>query len=239
MLLPLFYSSVVLQKDALLALDPEEASHAVRVLRMKTGDQLLLTDGKGARGVAEIVFAGKHDCAVKVVEFELVPHRPYRIHLAIAPTKSIDRFEWFLEKATELGVDEITPLFCEHSERRNIKNERLQKILLSAMKQSEQSWLPVLQEACDYNAFINRQITGEKYIAWCGTGKEEHLVNHYQPGRDALVMIGPEGDFSGPEVEKAVAMGYIPVSLGPNRLRTETAGLAACSILNLKNEIVG
>ncbi|MEI6574583.1 MAG: 16S rRNA (uracil(1498)-N(3))-methyltransferase [Bacteroidota bacterium] len=235
MSIPLFYTSGTIAKGATLALETEEAYHALKVLRMKVGDRLILTDGKGCRGLSEIILLSKHDCAVSVVETETVSPRPFRIHIAIAPTKSIDRFEWFLEKATELGIEEITPLICEHSERRIVKAERCHKILLAAMKQSEQSWLPVLHEAIHLDKFVKAENSMEKFIGWCGTGKEEHLAHVYHKGCNAVVLIGPEGDFSDKEVALARSLSYVPVNLGPNRLRTETAGVAACSILNVMN----
>lgn len=236
MSIPLFYTSGTLEPQSQYVLEPEESFHAIKVLRMKQGDELDITNGNGIRGRARIVQLTKHDCIINLETVQIVPPRPYHLHIAIAPTKNIDRFEWFLEKATELGIEEITPLLCEHSERRSVKEERCKKILLSAMKQSEQAWLPVLNELTTFDVLLKNNRNTLNYIAWCGTGLESYLANVYTTGTDALVLIGPEGDFSEKEVEMALGQGFIPVNLGPNRLRTETAGLVACSIMNIMND---
>jgi len=236
MSIPLFYTTSHLTLQTQCILEAEESFHAIKVLRMKAGDEIDITNGMGARGRATIVQMTKHDCIVNVENLEVITPRPYHLHIAIAPTKNIDRYEWFLEKATELGIDEITPMQCEHSERRNVKDERGQRILISAMKQSEQAWLPVLHELTPFERLVKNAGDTNKYIGWCGTGLESHLANIYLPGTHALLLIGPEGDFSDKEVELALARGFVPVNLGPNRLRTETAGLAACSILNMMND---
>jgi len=237
MSIPLFYTNSILTPHSQCVLETDEAFHAIKVLRMSQGDVLDITDGMGNRARARILALSKRDCIAEIETLETVKARIYRLHIAIAPTKNIDRFEWFLEKATELGIEEITPLLCEHSERRTVKEDRCRKILLSAMKQSEQSWLPVLHPLTSFDKLVQKTDYQGRYLAWCGTGQESHLAVVYPPGKDALLLVGPEGDFSEREVALALAQQFVPVNLGPNRLRTETAGLAACSMLNTINDI--
>ena len=161
--------------------------------------------------------------------------RPFRLHLAVAPTKNMARFEWFLEKATEIGVDEITPLVCEHSERVQLRVDRLRKIILSAAKQSLKTYLPVLHEPVKFTDFVSRNNSGARFVAYVEEQQPMHLKAAYQKG-DCTIFIGPEGDFSHKEMELAIKSGIIPVSLGPSRLRTETAALVACHIINMVNE---
>jgi len=161
--------------------------------------------------------------------------RPFRLHMAVAPTKNTARFEWFLEKATEIGVDEITPLICEHSERVQIRIDRLQKIILSAAKQSLKTYLPVLNEPVKFDDFIRLNLTGSRFVAYVEEHQPIHLKTAYQNG-DCTILIGPEGDFSKKEMEAAFKKGFNPVSLGPSRLRTETAAIVACHIINIANE---
>jgi 16S rRNA (uracil1498-N3)-methyltransferase len=157
--------------------------------------------------------------------------------MAVAPTKNIDRFEWFLEKATEIGVDEITPLFCEHSEREIVKLQRLEKVLVSAMKQSLKAWLPILHPPVKFNEFVSKERKGQKFIGYCETGIESALSTIYIPGNDTVILIGPEGDFSKHEVDHATKSGFLPVSLGSSRLRTETAGIVACHSIGILNSL--
>lgn len=161
--------------------------------------------------------------------------RPFRLHLAVAPTKNIARFEWFLEKATEIGVDEITPLICEHSERVQIRIDRLQKIILSAAKQSLKTYLPILNEPMKFDAFTRSNLPASRFVAYVEEHQPIHLKTAYQNG-DCTVLIGPEGDFSKIEMDKAFQQGFKPVSLGTSRLRTETAAIVACHIINIVNE---
>jgi 16S rRNA (uracil1498-N3)-methyltransferase len=215
-------------------LSEEESKHCVRVLRLKPGDMVQITDGAGSMHECRIIDDHPKRCSVEIVSTELTPSRSNnRLHIAIAPTKNIERFEWFLEKATEIGIDEITPIYCNHSERTVIKLPRLEKVVASAMKQSLRSFLPKLNEPKEFNDFIREGHPEQKFIAWCETGKEQHLKDLHKPGTDTLILIGPEGDFSTLETETAIGAGYIPVSLGPTRLRTETAGVVACTIIEL------
>jgi 16S rRNA (uracil1498-N3)-methyltransferase len=212
-------------------LPEEESKHCIRVLRLKTGDAIHITDGKGNMHECRIADDHPKRCSVEVVSTINTPFRSSsRLHIAIAPTKNIERFEWFLEKATEIGIDEITPLFCEHSERTVLKLPRLEKVIASAMKQSLKSRMPQLNEPCEFSDLIKTGFPGQKFIAYCETGKEQHLNELLRPASDTLILIGPEGDFSPSEVEAAIAVGFVPVSLGESRLRTETAGVVACVI---------
>lgn len=216
-----------------LELPEEEAQHCIRVLRLNTGDKITLTDGKGNFYRAEITAATNKRCLVKVIE--TIPQDPLwkgHLHIAMAPTKNMDRNEWFAEKATEIGIDELTFLNCRFSERKVIKTERIEKILISAIKQSLKARLPKLNEMADFDKFIAQEFSGQKFIAHCYEGDKPLLKNILIPGQDALVLIGPEGDFSEEEVKKAIEKGFRPVSLGKSRLRTETAALTACIIMN-------
>lgn len=218
-------------------LPAEEAAHAVRVLRLQSGDEVMLTDGKGSFYRAEIGTATPKHCLVNILE--ILPQEPLwagHLHIAMAPTKNMDRTEWFAEKATEIGFDELTFLNCRFSERKVIKTERIAKILVSALKQSLKARLPRLNEMTDFNKFIARPFDGQKFIAHCYAGEKPLLKDVVRKGEDALVLIGPEGDFSEEEVERATANGFVPISLGRSRLRTETAALVACHILNLQNQ---
>lgn len=219
-------------------LPEEEAAHAVRVLRLEAGDEVTLTDGKGCFYRAEISAASNKRCLVNVLE--TLPQEPLwqgHLHLAMAPTKNMDRTEWLAEKATEIGFDELTFLNCRFSERKVIKTERIQKILVSAIKQSLKARLPKLNEMTDFNRFIRQPFSGQKFIAHCNEGPKPLLKDVLKPGEDALVLIGPEGDFSEEEVKLAVEQGFQPISLGRSRLRTETAALVACHLMNLCNQI--
>ncbi len=220
-------------------LGEEESHHCLKVLRMREGDTLHLTDGEGRFYDGRLSGMHPKGCAVTIISTREVPPDPVPIHIAIAPTKNIDRFEWFLEKATEIGISQITPLICEHSERDVVKLPRLEKVIVSAMKQSLKAWLPKLHEPVRFKELVERQFPGGKFIAYCETGQESLLQKAYIPGTPALVLIGPEGDFSPAEVALAMQNGFIPVSLGPSRLRTETAGIVACHTLHLvSREIV-
>jgi len=219
-------------------LEEEESKHAIRVLRLAPGDFIYLLDGVGGFYKARICDASAKGCTVKIVEtHKEYGKRSFYLHIAIAPTKNIARIEWFLEKATELGIDEITALKCEHSERIMIKPERLHKITVSAIKQSVKAYLPRLNEMEKFKPFIKQPFTGQKFIAHCiSSASKPHLKNCYTKGQNALILIGPEGDFTPEEVELATQNGFREISLGPSRLRTETAGLAACHVINILNE---
>ena len=218
-------------------LPEEEAQHCTRVLRLNIGDEITLTDGKGNFYQAEITAATNKRCQVAIKETRYQePLWPCHLHIAMAPTKNMDRNEWFAEKATEIGFDELTFLNCRFSERKVIKTERISKILVSAIKQSLKARLPKLNEMTDFLTFIQQDFEGQKFIAHCYEGEKKQLKEALTPGEDALVLIGPEGDFSEEEVQKAIEHGFVPISLGKSRLRTETAALVACHTLNLMNQ---
>ena len=218
-------------------LPEEEAAHSIRVLRLSIGSEIEITDGKGHFYKAEISsIAGKH-CYVQAKEtIEQPKGWQGRIHIAIAPTKNIDRIEWMVEKAVEIGLDEITFLNCRFSERKVVKTDRIERIVVSAMKQSLKPYKTLVNELVDFKKFIARPVEGAKYIAHCYEGEKLLLKDVLQAGENATVLIGPEGDFSPEEVELAIKAGYRPVSLGNSRLRTETAGLVACHTYIMKNE---
>ena len=218
-------------------LPEEEAGHCIRVLRLTEGDEILLTDGKGFFFKAAISRAHPKHCEVNILEqWEQPALWNFNLHIAVAPTKNMDRMEWFAEKATEIGINAITCLNCRFSERKVIKTERIAKILVSAIKQSLKARLPRLNEMTDFNRFISQPFEGRKFIAHCYEGEKPLLKDIVRKGEDALVLIGPEGDFSEEEVKKAIENGFEPISLGRSRLRTETAALVACHILNLQNQ---
>lgn len=220
-----------------ISLTPEESKHAVRVLRLSNGDPIHIVDGKGGFYHAQVHDAHSKNCVIKITKSHTeYGKKDFHLHVAIAPTKNIDRFEWFLEKATEIGIDEITPILSEHSERKVIKPERLRKILVSAMKQSIKAYLPRLNPLTPYNTFIANEFPGQKFIAHCYAGEKEHLQKQVRRSKNTVVLIGPEGDFSPAEVEKAISGGFCETSLGKARLRTETAGIVATHIIALANE---
>lgn len=219
-----------------ILLNESESKHAVRVLRLSEGDSVQVVDGKGGYYEAVISDAHPKKCRLEIthtqMEFE---KRNFHLHMAIAPTKNIDRLEWFLEKCTEIGIDEITPIVSEHSERKVIKPERLEKILVAAMKQSLKAYLPRLNPIQTYSEVMNAR-ESQKFIAHCNPGEKIHLKNALKTSEDVFILIGPEGDFSPDEVELAKHNGFREISLGNSRLRTETAGVVACHIANLQNE---
>ncbi len=220
-----------------MELPAEEAGHCVRVLRMKEGDRIKLTDGKGFFYDAVISAVSGKRCMVHIVEKEIQkPLWSGHIHIAVAPTKLMERNEWFVEKAVEIGVDEITFLKTDHSERDAIKMERMEKIAISAMKQSQKAQLPVMNGMISFRNFLERDIKCDRFIAHCESGDKVNLRDVVVSGHNALVLIGPEGDFSSSEIEMALKAGYRPVSLGPSRLRTETAALVAVHILNMAGQ---
>lgn len=225
-------------------LGEEESAHCVRVLRLREGDTLHLTDGRGNMYRAEITEAHPKRCAVRIVEIrEEFGKRPYRLTVAVAPTKNIDRFEWFLEKATETGVDRIIPMECEHSERRTIKRERQERVITSAVKQSLKAYHPVLEAMTPFSDVIagkpaapgGTPFEGIKLMAHCREGERRFIGDYVKAGQDVMILIGPEGDFSQREADLAAAAGFIPVTLGDSRLRTETAALAAVTIVSFIN----
>ena len=218
-------------------LSEEESAHCVRVLRYTTGDEILLTDGNGTTYTARITNPHPKHCDFEIISSEKQePHHAFHLHIAIAPTKNIERMEWAIEKCVEIGVDEITPLLCRFSERKQLRTDRLEKIILSAAKQSLTPYLPVLHELTPYDDFIKSQRQGQRFIAHCYKEDKRVLKDEIERGRDVLVLIGPEGDFSEKEIADALSMGFIPVSLGNSRLRTETAAVVACHTAVLMNE---
>lgn len=231
----LFYISGIEGNSCVLS--EEESWHCMKVLRAKEGDAIHLTNGAGNFYQGQLIKIHQKGCLVKISSVQQITPPDWHLHIALAPTKNIDRFEWFLEKATEIGIDEITPLFCEHSEREIVKLPRLEKVLVSAMKQSLKAWLPKLNEPYRFQDLINKEFSGQKFIGYCETGNESELHNIYLPGTNALILIGPEGDFSKHEIEIAVKSNFVPVSLGPARLRTETAGVVACHTIGLVNRM--
>lgn len=217
-------------------LPEEEAGHCLRVLRLGMGDEVMLTDGKGCFYKAVISAATNKRCQVKILE--TIPQEPFwkgHLHLALAPTKNMDRIEWLAEKTTEIGFDELSFLNCRFSERKVIKTERVEKIVVSAVKQSLKARKPVVNEMTDFMKFMERDFPGQKFIAHCYEGEKPLLKDVLVPGEDALVLIGPEGDFSPEEVARAEEKGFRAVSLGKSRLRTETAALVAVHTMNLIN----
>lgn len=224
-----------------LILPEIESQHAVRVLRLKEGDDIEVIDGKGGLYACRITLAHSKHCAVEIVGKECtLPHWGNRIVMCVAPTKNLDRIEWLAEKCTEMGMDRLIPVKCRYSERKELKTERLQKILVSAMKQSLKATLPQLDELTPIMDVIKMPFEGQKFIAYCDNDVERKLLaKEYQPGVDTMILIGPEGDFSREEVDAALANGFVAVSLGESRLRTETAAVAACftcHTLNQKSE---
>jgi len=220
-----------------ILLNETESKHAIRVLRLQNGNRVQVIDGTGGFYEAEITDANQKKCRLSVLKSQLeFGKKDFHLHIAIAPTKNIDRFEWFLEKATEIGIDEITPLLTSHSERKTINPERQEKILVSAMKQSLKAYLPKLNEITPIKHLIVNNKSKSKYIAYCDDIQKIHLKDAVIRGQDTLILIGPEGDFSPEEVNLAVENGFKVVSLGAARLRTETAGIVACNIVNLANE---
>ena len=231
-----FIAPVFVPVPCQINLGSEESLHCIKVLRMRTGETIHLTDGTGNLYEGQILAQDLKSCPVMLTSVQPeFGKRPFRLHLAVAPTKNMARFEWFLEKATEIGIDEITPLICEHSERAQIRLDRLQKIIVSAAKQSLKTYLPVLHEPVKFEDFMRLNQTGSRFVAYVEEHQPEHLKNAYQSG-DCTVLIGPEGDFSRKEMDLALQNGFKPVSLGPARLRTETAAIVACHIINVVNE---
>ena len=232
----LFYNPEINEETKQIAFTKDESRHIVKVLRKVSGDQLQITNGKGWIFIAEIIITDIKNCVASILSKTFEPSRNYKVHVAVAPTKMNERYEWFLEKATEIGVDTITPIICDHSERKIIKTDRFDKILQSAMKQSLHYYLPELKDAISFNDFISQPFSGQKFIAHCEETERLALKNALQPNADILILIGPEGDFSSNEIKIAVDAGFEPVTLGHTRLRTETAAIVACHSVAFANE---
>lgn len=219
-----------------LFLSTEESKHCTKVLRKKEGDIIHLIDGNGTFYDAKILIASQKKVLFKPIRKWIETPRPYSLHIAIAPTKNNNRFEWFLEKATEIGIDKITPIICSHSERKVINNERMEKIILSATKQSTRSKIPVLNQALDFNDFVKKDQNSDCFIAHCGQVPKKNLQTLVSV--NSTILIGPEGDFSQQEIDLALKNNFKPISLGNSRLRTETAGIVACHTIALYHEKV-
>lgn len=226
-----------LQDQANYTLNEEESKHCSRVLRLSVGDAVCLIDGRGGLYEAEIQNESKKHVELRITKStQAYQKRNHHLHIAIAPTKNIERVEWFLEKATEIGIDEITPIICERSERKVVKEDRLHKVITAAVKQSLQAYHPVLNPAVTYTELLRQQTSAIKLIAHCiDDGQRNYIKDLVQAHGNYLVLIGPEGDFSPQEINSALSNGFMPVTLGTTRLRTETAALAACFEINYLN----
>ncbi|RUT80060.1 16S rRNA (uracil(1498)-N(3))-methyltransferase [Ancylomarina longa] len=231
----LFYTPDIQGKT--YQLDEIESKHCVKVLRLKEEDIIHLIDGVGTLFKAKIIQAHPKRCTVECIEsIKEFGKLNYELHIALAPTKNIDRTEWFLEKCTEIGIAEFTPLLCEHSERKVVKHDRLFKVITSAVKQSLKAYHPKLNEITKFKELVESDFKGDKFIAHCYPGKKKHLKEICQLNKDTLILIGPEGDFSPQEVQLAKVNNFVEISLGSSRLRTETAGVVACNIVSLSNQ---
>jgi 16S rRNA (uracil1498-N3)-methyltransferase len=232
--MPLFYVPDIVSG---YVLPEEESQHAVKVLRLQAGTEITVVDGAGGYYNAKIINPHPKHCTFEITDS--IPEygkRDFHLHIAIAPTKNMERLEWFIEKTTEIGIDEITPIICRFSERKIIKPERLDKIIVSASKQSVKAYFPILNPLCTFDELIKTQHASQKFIAHCYEEDKKLFQNEIHKSTDVLILIGPEGDFSVEEVQKALSVGFIPVSLGNSRLRTETAGVVACHTVILRNE---
>lgn len=232
----LFYNPLITENSLEIIFSKDESKHIVKVLRKKCGEILYSTNGKGWLFTSEIISADIKKCIAKIITSTKQIKRSYSLHLAVAPTKMNDRFEWFLEKATEIGVDSITPIICEHSERKLVKMERFKRIIETSMKQSLQYYLPKLNDSKRFNDFIDSKFSGQKFIAHCEDMPKNTLKSKLAPHKDTLILIGPEGDFSKKEIQLAMQLNYNPVNLGNTRLRTETAAIVACNTFIFINE---
>lgn len=236
MALPFFYEESINSASDEFVLGEDTSKHIVQVLRMHTGQQLQITDGNGNLFIAEIIDHNKKKCGVKILATRFNPTSIKKITLAISIVKNIHRFEWFLEKATEIGINEIVPLICVRTEKQQFRFERMKNILISAMLQSQQTHLPFLHEPIKFQEYVKnvkQDIGLKKFIAHCEEGEDRIQLNTYYPFPSAVILIGPEGDFTIDEIELALQKDFVPVALGYNRLRTETAGIVAATILNL------
>jgi len=216
----------------------EESKHCVSVMRHRVGDDVNVTDGQGVLYKCKIVEINKgKQCLLSVVSSETMPEPKHHLHMAVAPTKNVDRFEWFVEKAVEMGVGEITPIVCEHSERNHLRLDRLERLVIAACKQSLKFYIPRINEPCKASDLIKEDKSDQRFILHCVPGEKQHLFNLAEPRKSSLVMIGPEGDFSVNEIDLAKKNGFHEATLGQERLRTETAAMVACQCVDLKNNI--
>lgn len=232
MALPFFYITSYNPGQQQISLDEDTSRHIVQVLRMKAGEQLNLTDGKGHLLLCEIAAGHKKHCEVLVREAEYQAAKTRSVAVGISIIKSASRFEWFLEKATEIGVTEIIPLVCQRTEKERFRHDRMNAICISAMLQSQQAWLPVLREPVPFAAVLDETKFSGQFIAHCEEGPKNPLARQQQHG-STVILVGPEGDFTSAEIELALQKGFMPVSLGDTRLRTETAGVVAATLLCL------
>ena len=232
----LFYNPDIDETTETFSFDKEESRHIIKVLRKKDSDILHVTNGLGLLFETQITLASDNKCIVQVLSIKKTDEPKFRLHLAVAPTKMNDRFEWFLEKATEIGIQEITPIICDRSERKVINLERFEKIILSAMKQSNETYLPKLNEAISFKEFIKQKNEGLQLIAHCEETDKKSLKDILKPNQSVTMLIGPEGDFSEKEIALALENNYQPVTLGNTRLRTETAAIVACHSVVFFNE---
>lgn len=230
-----FYTPDITSSDYVL--NEEESRHCMKVLRLAIGDAVHLIDGRGGLYEAEIVAETKRNVSLHVLKVtEGYQKRNHHLHIAVAPTKNIDRLEWFLEKATEIGIDQISPIICDRSERKIVKEDRLNKVITSAVKQSLQAYHPVLNEAVSFKELISKHTADYKMIAHCVEGEPRGFISQVsKPGQSYLILIGPEGDFTPNEIQLALQNDFKPLTLGNTRLRTETAALAACFEVNYLN----
>jgi 16S rRNA (uracil1498-N3)-methyltransferase len=231
----LFYNPNIDNSAAQFTFSPEESKHIIKVLRKKEGDVLNITNGKGYWFEAKIISADAKKCKAQIFDTTKKHQTKHWFHIAVAPTKMNDRFEWFLEKATEIGVNEITPIICERSERKKLKMERLQKVVQSGMKQSLRTYLPKLNAPVSFDEFATQDHNGLLFIAHCEDEEKLDLKRRVAPDKDITILIGPEGDFSSTEINRAYETGFLPVSLGTSRLRTETAAIVACTTVAIIN----
>lgn len=231
----LFYQTNISGK--IICLEENESKHCIRVLRLKLNDEVWVTDGAGTMYRTHISDDNPKACVLTINEtIKNYGERHYKLHIVVSPLQNADRLEWFFEKATEAGIDEITPILCEHTEKKYINPERLQKVLIAAMKQSLKAKLPILNKLIKFSDFVKQDHSGLKGIAYCHNDRI-HITEWYKPKTDCIILIGPEGDFSDAEIKLAQKMNYTGISLGNSRLRTETAALSACIAVNLLNKI--
>lgn len=232
----LFYTPNIQKTDKQIVFPKDESKHIAKVLRKKEGDILKVTNGKGILFTAKILECNQKKCVAAILETEAEKAKTYSLHLAVAPTKMNDRYEWFLEKATEIGIDEITPIICDHSERKVVKLERYNRVLQSAMKQSLHFSMPKMNEPKTFSEFMNAERKGQKFIAHCEDELQRVSLKSKAKSNDKInILIGPEGDFSPEEIKIALANNWQAVTLGESRLRTETAAIVACHTISLIN----
>lgn len=233
----LFYNSEIDENQKDIEFPRDESKHIVRVLRKNEGDVLEVTNGRGFLFSVRITEANPNRCKAEIIASKKDKPASWHLHLAVAPTKMNDRYEWFLEKATEIGLHEVTPVICDHSERKHVKLNRFERVLQSAMKQSLHFSLPKLNEAENLMEFLKKDIPGQKFIAHCEEGMQRfQLKDKVDAASKVTILIGPEGDFSSEEIKLALKNGWQPVSLGNSRLRTETAAIVACHTIALANQ---